>query len=71
MFKSYKPELVPEKIPTINLGAIWLPIPRILEKGLENAEQRCQTENQNSIEKPFKWNPLEVSDFSFFSCSHR
>ncbi|XP_015122463.1 centromere protein I [Diachasma alloeum] len=60
LFKSYKPELVPEKIPSLNLESVWKPIPEVFRLGFEDAKSRSsQTVVQG--QEHFDWNPMKLS----------
>ncbi|KAG7209382.1 hypothetical protein KM043_015480 [Ampulex compressa] len=62
LFKSYKPELVPEKIQSMNIESIWKPIPEVLRLRFENAKERAEI--LQSGQKPkqyFDWNTIKVS----------
>ncbi|XP_012254093.2 centromere protein I-like isoform X1 [Athalia rosae] len=41
LFKSYKPECVPERIQTTNIDSIWKGIPEALRLDLQEAAKRC------------------------------
>ena len=57
LFKSYKPEFVPEKIPALNIQSIWRPIPEILRAGFEDARNRIiLKENENTGVFNCDWN---------------
>ncbi|XP_076767150.1 centromere protein I [Xylocopa sonorina] len=60
LFKSYKPELVPEKIQSVNVESVWKSIPESLQLMLEDAKIRSeiqQREEQNV--KYINWNKFE------------
>lgn len=42
LFKTYRPELVPQKIDTINIQSIWKPLPMSLEEGLKATKHRTE-----------------------------
>ncbi|XP_058793739.1 uncharacterized protein LOC131665699 [Phymastichus coffea] len=61
LFKSYKPEFVPEKIPTINIQGIWKPIPEFLRLGFEDARDRIiLIQTQRSNELYYNWNIFNI-----------
>ncbi|XP_033229073.1 uncharacterized protein LOC117180692 [Belonocnema kinseyi] len=56
LFKSYKPELVPEKIPAVGIGSTWKPIPDQLRLGFEDAKSRAFVhEARQRTQENFKW----------------
>lgn len=56
LFKSYKPELVPEKIPAIGIGSVWKPLPNELLQGFTDAKSRAALqETSQRINQNFKW----------------
>nr|XP_033333376.1 uncharacterized protein LOC117224507 [Megalopta genalis] len=60
LFKSYKPELVPEQVESVNLEIVWRPIPEGLQGMLQSAKDRLEiqeTQSQNS--KQFNWNTFQ------------
>ncbi|KAF7417908.1 hypothetical protein HZH68_000561 [Vespula germanica] len=62
LFKTYKPELVPERIETMNIESVWRPIPEILRIALKDAKDRTEMQqNLNEITEHFNWN---ISKFS-------
>lgn len=59
LFKSYKPELVPEKIQSVNIESVWKPIPEVIRLALEDARDRAEI--QQSCKKAyFDWNVPQV-----------
>lgn len=61
LFKSYKPELVPEKILTVNIESAWKEIPEILRIGFEGAKIRnSSTENRSG--ECFHWNVIHITN---------
>ena len=61
MFKSYKPELVPEKIQSINTESVWKPIPEVLRLMLQDAKNRLEIrQTQDLHPECFNWNIFEV-----------
>ncbi|XP_012527301.1 centromere protein I [Monomorium pharaonis] len=60
LFKSYKPELVPEKIQSVNIESIWKPIPEFIRLALEDARNRAeiQQSHQNN-QAHFNWNVMQ------------
>lgn len=56
LFKSYKPELVPEKIQSVNIESVWKPISDFVR--LEDARDRAEI--QQSHQTHFDWNVLQV-----------
>lgn len=62
LFKSYKPELVPEKIQSINTESVWKPIPEILRLMLQDAKSRLESQQTQDLHSEcFNWNVFEVS----------
>ncbi|KAL2740548.1 centromere protein I-like isoform X4 [Vespula squamosa] len=62
LFKTYKPELVPERIETMNIESVWKPIPELLRIALKDAKDRTEMQqNLNEITEHFNWN---ISKFS-------
>ncbi|XP_043510095.1 centromere protein I-like isoform X3 [Frieseomelitta varia] len=60
LFKSYKPELVPEKIQSINTESVWKPIPEVLRLMLQDAKNRSEIrQTQDLHPEYFNWNILE------------
>ncbi|KAI4492270.1 hypothetical protein M0802_009960 [Mischocyttarus mexicanus] len=60
--KTYKPELVPEKIETMNIESIWKPIPEVLRVALKDAKNRLEMQQSiDKIQEHFKWNLSKVS----------
>ncbi|KZC12731.1 Centromere protein I, partial [Dufourea novaeangliae] len=60
LFKSYKPELVPEKIESVNIESVWKPIPEELQKMFQNARVRFENQEIKDLHsKSFNWNTLE------------
>lgn len=61
LFKTYKPELVPERIETMNIESVWKPIPEVLRVALKDAKDRSEMQySLNKIEEHFKWNITKV-----------
>lgn len=61
MFKSYKPELVPEKIQSINTESVWKPIPEVLRLMLQDAKNRSEIQQTQDLNPEcFNWNIFEV-----------
>ncbi|XP_008547116.1 centromere protein I [Microplitis demolitor] len=60
LFKSYKPELVPEKIPSLNLESVWKSMPDAMRSGFEDAKHRCSGIVLREMEI-FDWNPVKMS----------
>lgn len=58
LFKSYKPELVPERIPSLNIESVWKPIPEVLKVGFEDAKTRASVIETRVI-KCFDWNTIK------------
>ncbi|EZA56256.1 Centromere protein I [Ooceraea biroi] len=60
LFKSYKPELVPERIQSVNMESGWKPIPEFLRIALEDARDRAniQQSHQNG-QAHFHWNAVQ------------
>ncbi|XP_076390259.1 centromere protein I isoform X2 [Megachile rotundata] len=63
LFKSYKPELVPEKINSVNIESVWKPIPEVLRLMLQSVKIRLEVQETHDVnelnEKCFKWNTVE------------
>lgn len=60
LFKSYKPELVPEKIKSVNVESVWKPIPEVIRLALEDARDRAEIQQSCQSIQPFKWNVMQV-----------
>lgn len=57
LFKSYKPELVPEKIQSINTESVWKPIPEVLRLMLQDAKNRSEVQQTRDLHPEcFNWN---------------
>ncbi|XP_076222544.1 centromere protein I isoform X2 [Nomia melanderi] len=66
LFKSYKPELVPEKIESINIESVWKPIPEKLQKMLQAAKERSEIQEMQSLHfKSYNWNTFEIGSRIF------
>lgn len=62
LFKSYKPEFVPEKIPAIGIGNVWKPLPNEFLQGFGDAKSRAALqENFQKTSGNFKWCTTSVS----------
>lgn len=62
LFKSYKPELVPEKIQSINTESVWKPIPEGLRLMFQDAKTRLEIQQTQDLHlEYFNWNTFEVS----------
>ncbi|KAF7997987.1 hypothetical protein HCN44_009385 [Aphidius gifuensis] len=61
LFKSYKPELVPEKIQTINIESVWKCIPNNMIIGFDNAKKRNLNDDYNNNEC-YCWNLININD---------
>ncbi|KYM99332.1 Centromere protein I [Cyphomyrmex costatus] len=60
LFKSYKPELVPEKIAAVNIESVWKPIPEVMRLALEDARDRAEIQQSHQNFQPFfKWNVMQ------------
>ncbi|KYN29639.1 Centromere protein I [Trachymyrmex cornetzi] len=60
LFKSYKPELVPEKIESVNIESVWKPIPEVIRLALEDARDRAEIQQSCQSIQPFsKWNVMQ------------
>ncbi|KYM93161.1 Centromere protein I [Atta colombica] len=59
LFKSYKPELVPEKIKSVNIESVWKPIPEVIRLALEDARDRAEIQQSCQSIQPFKWNVMQ------------
>ncbi|OXU27791.1 hypothetical protein TSAR_005350 [Trichomalopsis sarcophagae] len=61
LFKSYKPEFVPENIAAINIQSTWRPIPESLRRGFEDARDRMiLREAQKSNDLYCDWNIFNI-----------
>lgn len=61
LFKSYKPELVPEKIQSVNIESVWKPIPEFIRLALEDARDRAEVQQlRQNTEAHFNWNVMQV-----------
>ncbi|XP_011632036.1 uncharacterized protein LOC105423816, partial [Pogonomyrmex barbatus] len=56
LFKSYKPELVPEKIQSVNVESVWKPIPESMRLALEDARDRAEIQSHQNSQVYFNWN---------------
>lgn len=62
LFKSYRPELVPERISAINIESAWKPIPEELQIRFQNAKARLTIQQTKDLEfKPLEWHIPEFS----------
>lgn len=62
LFKSYKPELVPEKIQSVNIESVWKPVPEVLRVMLQDAKIRSEYQQTEDLhEKGFNWNTFQVT----------
>ncbi|KAJ8668120.1 hypothetical protein QAD02_009783 [Eretmocerus hayati] len=60
LFKSYKPEVVPEKIPSINLHSAWRPISENLQLDFDRARARIlSTQAQGDDQMCCDWNVIQ------------
>ncbi|XP_011703311.1 PREDICTED: centromere protein I-like [Wasmannia auropunctata] len=60
LFKSYKPELVPEKIQSVNIENVWKPIPEFVRLAMEDARDRAEIQqSRQSIRTHFDWNVMQ------------
>ncbi|KAM0733058.1 Centromere protein I [Formica fusca] len=60
LFKSYKPELVPEKIQSVNVESVWKPIPEFIRLPLEDARDRVEIQqSRRSTQTHFDWNVMQ------------
>ncbi|CAK9816614.1 Centromere protein I [Anthophora quadrimaculata] len=60
LFKSYKPELVPERFQSVNVESVWKPIPENLRLMLQDAKARLEFQQAKDINlKCFSWCTLE------------
>jgi len=59
LFKSYKPELVPEKIQSVNIESVWKSIPEFIRLALEDARDRAEIQ-QSRQTTHFDWNVMQV-----------
>lgn len=61
LFKSYKPELVPEKIQSVNMESVWKPIPEFIRLALEDARDRANIQqSRRNDQAQFDWNIAQV-----------
>ena len=58
LLKSCKPELVPEKIQSVNVESAWTPVPEALQIMLQAA--RARLEGQDIHSKSFDWNAFKL-----------
>jgi hypothetical protein len=56
LFKSYKPEFVPETIPTINIQSVWRPISESLQTGFTNTRDRIFLRQNKKTDAYYNWN---------------
>ncbi|TGZ53483.1 Uncharacterized protein DBV15_09939 [Temnothorax longispinosus] len=59
LFKSYKPELVPEKIQSVNIESVWKPIPEFIRLALEDARDRAEIQQSRHTRAYFDWNVMQ------------
>ncbi|XP_072766560.1 centromere protein I isoform X2 [Anoplolepis gracilipes] len=60
LFKSYKPELVPEKIQSVNIESVWKPIPEFMRLALEDAKDRMEIQHsRQNVQIHFNWNVMQ------------
>ncbi|XP_076282987.1 centromere protein I [Lasioglossum baleicum] len=60
LFKSYKPELVPERVESVNIESVWKPIPEGLQVMLQSAKARLEIQETQSVHTiSFNWNTFE------------
>ncbi|XP_066599596.1 centromere protein I-like [Prorops nasuta] len=60
LFKSYKPELVPEQIQSINIESVWRPIPDVLRSNLEKVKHRIEDQQRLDVKREyFKWDIVQ------------
>ncbi|XP_053977047.1 centromere protein I-like isoform X2 [Hylaeus volcanicus] len=60
LFKTYKPELVPEKIQSVNIESVWKPIPEVLQTMLQTVRDRLENQEKENVDfKSFDWNIFE------------
>ncbi|XP_076244985.1 centromere protein I [Calliopsis andreniformis] len=62
LFKSYRPEFVPEKISSINIESAWKPTPEDLQIKLQNAKARLGAQTQGTQSKCINWNVTQFAD---------
>lgn len=60
LFKSYKPELVPERVPSVSMRSASKGIPEVLRSMLENARTRLKDPGIVE-EESFNWNTLKTT----------
>ncbi|XP_015517168.1 centromere protein I [Neodiprion pinetum] len=58
LFKSYKPEHVPEKIPATNVESAWKRLPESLRLDLQDAAKRCDASHLAAWQPDLVWNPV-------------
>lgn len=51
LFKSYKPEFVPERILAINIQSVWRPLPEFLQNCFEKVRNRIDVEQTQTIDE--------------------
>ena len=62
LFKSYKPELVPEKIQSVNVESAWSPVPEALQIMFQAVKARSEgQQTRDSDSKTFDWNAAEIA----------
>ncbi|KAK2577484.1 hypothetical protein KPH14_003582 [Odynerus spinipes] len=62
LFKTYKPELVPERIEAMNVERVWKPMPEVLRLALKDAKDRAEMQQDLAgTEEHFNWNISKVS----------
>ena len=59
LFKSYKPELVPEKVQSVNVESAWTPVPEALQIMFQAA--RARLEGQDLHSKSSDWNAFKLT----------
>ena len=62
LFKSYKPELVPEKIQSVNVESAWTPVPEALQIMFQAARARSEGQQAQDVNlKSFDWKAFELT----------
>ncbi|XP_076669600.1 centromere protein I [Andrena cerasifolii] len=57
LFKSYKPELVPEQIESVNVESAWTPLPEVLQIMFQGVRARSEIQQTRDLDsKSFHWN---------------
>ncbi|XP_012235720.1 centromere protein I-like [Linepithema humile] len=60
LFKSYKPELVPERIQSVNVESVWKSINEFIRLALEGARDRAEIQqSEENTQVCFNWNAVQ------------